>query len=226
MEQLFLFSICVPTLMLAWRYLVRPAVLEHHRDRLFDLRDQLRTDFNQRNALDKKLYQELRDLINVYLLYTEKLNIWEVSFMRAAIARDKKLTEHLEEVAERRFRTDDSELRTIATQVRKAAHSIGVSYMVFSSTTGIALSMVLYPVIAILICMKQIVLVFRKSKNAWAELQKFCLGAINFIRGDSGLWAATRATLFAIVIAPAAVEAAPRTNNWSQLGPSSLLRAH
>ncbi|UGA37811.1 hypothetical protein JOS77_28325 [Chromobacterium haemolyticum] len=76
MVELSLFGLGLLGLMAAWKFMLMPALRDNARDRLFDLREEVREEFLSKHSLNHPAYIELRTLINGHLRFVE-----EVSFL-------------------------------------------------------------------------------------------------------------------------------------------------
>ena len=66
--ELIFFGINILLVMAVWHFMLRPSILDHSRDRLFDLRDELRFSFLENNwDIGSASYKRLRDLVNRHL---------------------------------------------------------------------------------------------------------------------------------------------------------------
>lgn len=93
-------------LMLVWRFMVKKTILDHTRDKLFDLRDEVRATFVANNwDLSSPVYRRLRDLLNGHLRFTEDYSIWKLAYLNAAIDKQKNLQAELHEQFEKNFNT-------------------------------------------------------------------------------------------------------------------------
>ena len=134
--QDFLFGIGVLALIVAWKYVWLPTILDYTRDKLFDLRDGfLREAFLQEKfPLDHPIYKSLRNLLNGHLKHTESLSIWEfLAFYYSAKNLRKDLLVGVNEI----FKTDDRRLNEIISRVRFQSAKIMAEYMLLTSMIAI-----------------------------------------------------------------------------------------
>ena len=66
----------VSSLILIWHFVAKRTVLDHTRDKLFDLRDQIRADHLANGwGLENDAYKNLRKMLNAYLRYTSSVRL-------------------------------------------------------------------------------------------------------------------------------------------------------
>lgn len=132
--ETILFAIGVIAISLVWRYMWRPTILGHTRDKLFDLRDNVLLSYFEEHNLSTSLpiYQNLRALLNGHLRHTESLSIWEyIYFLKAAKKTD--VAESLYQEIESKFMTDDDGLKRLVEQIRFDSMVILLLYMLETS---------------------------------------------------------------------------------------------
>jgi len=130
-------------LVAAWGMWKRTA-LDTTRDRLFDLRNELRTWFLENGyQLNHPLYKELRDLLNSHLRFTEDIRfvgmLWFVRTTPPNIA------EHMQQEIVRRFATDDPRLMEMTESFRRSSARTLQKYMMATSTLFAALVIAIIP---------------------------------------------------------------------------------
>lgn len=77
--ELIHFAIASVALMLAWRFVLRRALLDDARDKLFDCRDRLRSTFIENGwSLDGEGYKSARDSVNSHLRFIEDISVWKI----------------------------------------------------------------------------------------------------------------------------------------------------
>jgi hypothetical protein len=138
-------------LMLAWRLMLKKSVLDSHRDRLFDLRDQLRESFIQKGwSLDLPIYRRLRDLINGYLRFTESYSFGEIVYLETEVKRNDKIRIALAEKFAEKFKADTAEQQAFVTEFRRKAVGVMMNYMIVSSGPLLLLFVLMLPVVALM----------------------------------------------------------------------------
>jgi hypothetical protein len=146
MSELISAGISALLLGLAWRFLLKKSILDLHRDRLFDLRDELRTTFISNGwSLDDQMYRRLRDLINGYLRFTEHFALAETIYFNAQVSRNPELRDEIKDAVSRRFRCKDQKQQEYVSSVRQRALDIMVDYMMLSSGPVVILLAVTFP---------------------------------------------------------------------------------
>ena len=121
-------------LIVLWKVVLRKSILDHHRDRLFDLRDSVREYFVRRSVpLSSPIYMELRDLINAHLRFIDDMNLTSVFVYSSEVDRNPELGAYLKEQIDKRFSTRDENLMELVESTRCQAVLILTQYMVQSS---------------------------------------------------------------------------------------------
>lgn len=147
MTLIFL-GINVFILMALWHYVVKKTLLDHTRDKLFDLRDEIRCVHLEKNwGIDSDVYSNLRDMINAYLRYTETYSVWAVVAVRTELGRaqNASMREHLVSRINSNFKTPSSEHKEYIAAVRSRASSALMQYSVYSSGLLLIAALVITP---------------------------------------------------------------------------------
>lgn len=133
MEQLFLTGIGLLSIMLFWRFMWKPTILDRTRDSLFDLRDNvLREHFVTHNLpLDHEIYVNLRLLLNGHLRHTESLSIWKLGYLLNN--KSNGVVERHSKMFEAKFETDVDHLKTLVNDIRTKAALVMFLYMIQTS---------------------------------------------------------------------------------------------
>lgn len=131
-----------------WRYIVKRSLLDAHRDRLFDLRDDLRDHFyEQKWDMGGALYKQLRDLINGYLRYTENFQYSEFNYIEVEIKRNPELQAAMKAKFEKIFSDITEEQMQFVMKLRTEARRVMMSYMILSSFPLALLTLILFPIV-------------------------------------------------------------------------------
>jgi hypothetical protein len=79
-----MFGLGILVVLFAWRHIATPSIVDHYRDKLFDLRAEVREHYlDQPDGLTSPDYKLLRDLINAQILFIEKVSIFAVVHLLA-----------------------------------------------------------------------------------------------------------------------------------------------
>ncbi|MRW89821.1 hypothetical protein GJ699_07485 [Duganella sp. FT80W] len=133
-----------------WRYIVKRSLLDTHRDKLFDLRDELRDKFHASGwDMGGPVYKQLRDLLNGYLRYTESFQFIEFIVIETGIQRNPELQAEMKARFEKVFAGMDEEQRHFAIGLRKEARRVMMSHMILSSFPLALITAVLFPFVAL-----------------------------------------------------------------------------
>ena len=147
--ELVFFGINVLLVFAVWHFMLRPTVLDHSRDRLFDLRDELRLTFIKNGwDLASPEYKKLRDLVNGHLWFTEEISVMRVSVITAGIKQDDELQSYLKERLEKMFAPVNPAQKTFILEFRKRALTVVMNYAVFSSGWLLIMALCLLPFMA------------------------------------------------------------------------------
>ena len=120
----------------AWHFVVKKTLLDHTRDKLFDLRDEMRsTHLEQGWSIDTELYGNLRSMINAYLRDTENYSVWQVMALRAGLSKHESsgLREHLVARIDANFKADNHAQQIYVASVRRRAGSALTRFAVYNS---------------------------------------------------------------------------------------------
>lgn len=129
-----------------WKYMLKRTLIDTHRDRLFDLRDNLRDTFNENNwDLNSEIYKRMRDLLNGYLRYTHRFSYSEFNYIESTIKQNKELQQAMKERFERNFQSNSEAQTEYIAQLRYDARQVMMSYMITSSGWLTLLLIFLFP---------------------------------------------------------------------------------
>lgn len=188
----FTVGVTILLLLFFWKHAWQKTLLDTSRDHLFDLRDELRLWFIEKGyGLEHPVYQELRNMINRYLLHTEKLT---VSSFIAFCYFDAKGDEYDRDALKKfdtLLRTDDARLAEYISKVRKKASSYVVYHMTFKNffLTFLIISLViltcLYEIAKLLFAIIRDKVPFSQiSKEAVSELAFETISSTPFIKNS------------------------------------------
>ena len=117
--------------MLFWKFVWQKTLLGYTRDKLFDLRDELRTWFIENNyGLNHPVYKELRFIINNHLRHTERATM--ISFLAFYTVTKKShhsnedMVAHLNSI----FKTNDDKLDSFTKKIRNKAFYVLLTQMI------------------------------------------------------------------------------------------------
>jgi hypothetical protein len=128
------FGINILLLMITWKYILRPSILDHYRDKLFDIREKTRDFYISNNiSLDDKTYKNLRDMLNGHLRFTEKLSFIKIIYFGSKIESNIKLKNYITKEIENQFKTNNIQLVEFIKTTREEAVQLLLDYMTFSS---------------------------------------------------------------------------------------------
>lgn len=138
-----------------WRYILKRSLLDMHRDKLFDLRDNLRDTFHEQKwDMSSPLYKQLRDLLNGYLRYTDHFQYSEFVFIESGIRKNPELQTTMKAKFEANFSGISAKQMQYVMRIRAEARRVMMRHMILSSFPLAMLTLILFPVVGIytLVC--------------------------------------------------------------------------
>ena len=136
----------VSSLILIWHFVAKRTVLDHTRDKLFDLRDQIRADHLANGwGLENDAYKNLRKMLNAYLRYTEIYSIWKIISLHRNLSKNPHLTEFVRKKINTSFATKNEKHAQYIQSVREKAFVILTEFSICYSGLLIVISMVMMP---------------------------------------------------------------------------------
>jgi hypothetical protein len=129
--------------------MLKPSLLDHYRDKLFDLREEVREYYlNNSIPLGDNTYIQLRNLINSHLRFTEEMSLIKCSLFMAQVEKNVDLKKDIHKAIKSQFHTKNKDLDTYIKTIRKRAADILLKYMIFSSPL-IIISIILITIVYI-----------------------------------------------------------------------------
>jgi hypothetical protein len=123
-------------LIVIWEKVLKPSILDNYRDKLFDLREEVREYYLANGIpLSHNTYIQLRNLINSHLRFTEQMSFIKVAFFASRIEKNRDLKNYIQRSIESNFATNNKDLFLFIKTTRKKAVDILQKYMIFSSPT-------------------------------------------------------------------------------------------
>ena len=164
-----LFGVSLLFLLLVWN-LSKKTALDHTRDCLFDLRDDIRMYFlSNEYDLDSTTYMELRNLINTYLRFTENQRFIGLIYLYTKGISDT-VKENIIAEFNQRFTTDDPTLQRYIDGVRGQTVRIVLKYMILTSTITVSMTLAIIPIIGIVALKDGFVGLFKRTKSSFIKL--------------------------------------------------------
>lgn len=119
---------------LVWKFVWQKTLLDYTRDKLFDLRDELRQWFIDNGYnLDHQAYNELRSIINSHLRHTERATMTSYITFIYISKKYKDYNKGINVEADKIFDGASEELCKFIRKVRNDASSIILTHMIFRS---------------------------------------------------------------------------------------------
>jgi hypothetical protein len=147
--ELTILGINILLLIAVWKFMLRKTMLDSSRDQLFDLRDELRAVFVKNGwNLNSPSYRNLRDLVNGHLRFTEEMSVSRVSYIAAAIKKDKELLAYQHEKIAKIFDSSDPVQKRFIDDFRKRAVTVAMNYAVYSSGWLLLIAFFVFPFVA------------------------------------------------------------------------------
>lgn len=150
---LLISTIFVLAIFAMWRLMLRRTILDHNRDALFDLRDDLRAEFIAKGwDIGSPLYGSLRMMINRYLRYTEEYSFIQFAYLSTKLHShtkdDTRIYSAIKAAQERTFATNVPGQQEYVTELRNKALRVTLRYMMASSGPFFILALLATPLVA------------------------------------------------------------------------------
>lgn len=144
--ELILVGINVLLFIAVWHFMLRPSILDMSRDRLFDLRTELRCAFKKSGwDLASPAYRRLRDLVNGHLRFTEELSLARMSYVRSHVKGNEELQTYLHEKINKTFHSPDPEQLKFIRSFRQRSLKVVMDYAILGSGWLLILALFLLP---------------------------------------------------------------------------------
>lgn len=143
---LLTFGLNILFLILLWHFVAKRTVIDHARDKLFDLRDQIRADHLANDwGIESDAYKNLRKMLNAYLRYTETYSIWKIVSLHSDLSRNSELREHIRKRVNSNFATENIQQAKYIQSIRDQAFVVLAEFSICHSGLLIVLSLVMMP---------------------------------------------------------------------------------
>ncbi len=135
-------------LLAAWRFMVKRTVLDHTRDKLFDLRDEVRDVFLSKGwELNSPQYKKLRGLLNGHLRFTEDYSIWKVAYLNMVVEKNQHARSEMNARFEKVFTSNIPEQLEYIHSVRQRSLMAVMDFTVIGSGFLLFLSLIIFPIV-------------------------------------------------------------------------------
>jgi hypothetical protein len=132
--------------MAIWHFMLRPTILDHSRDRLFDLRDELRETFVSNGwDMSSPLYKRLRDLVNGYLRFTEEVSLFRMTYVTQEVKKNAELLSYVHHKNAAMFAVSNEKQKAFVQHFRRRSLMVVMDYAIFSSGLLLLLALALLP---------------------------------------------------------------------------------
>lgn len=132
----------------AWRFMVKRTVLDHTRDKLFDLRDEVREVFLSKGwDLNSPEYKKLRGLLNGHLRFTEEYSIWKVAYLNLIVEKNENVRAEMNARFEKVFASNIPEQLDYIHSVRQRSLMAVMDFTVIGSGFLLFLSLIIFPIV-------------------------------------------------------------------------------
>lgn len=174
MTELITFAVSLLSLLVAWRLALRKSIQDAYKDKLFDVRDEVRRRFKEKGQLDSAAYKNLRDTLNCYIRFIEVASFSRTFVFSAQIKKNPALVKQVAERLALHFVTPDKELTAFARQTRQRCCRLIHDYVFHSSFYSIAL---LYFIALPLVLAKMAVACAKREASAsfgkvWSKIRR------------------------------------------------------
>lgn len=203
------FILSMLLLIAVWRFVVRRSLLDQARDRLFDLRDGLRSSYVNRGwSIDAIEYKQARDLINAHLHFLESISALQIFTLQAGMAHNEQLRKLVQHRYETMFAGVPVERAKVVQQHRRESLQIVTEYAVTNSLFLVTLGAFMLPVILI----ERTLLAARRGVASFFEIGSRSIAGIGSTATDLVKRALHRVARW--VIQPPAIEQCA-VHSWS-----------
>ena len=149
--NLIVFGISFIFLLTAWNFMIKRTVVDATRDKLFDLRDDVRQEFKERGwDMTSDTYKSLRDLMNGYLRFTEDYSFWKLLYLTSKIRNNLNFQKIIRERIENQFQNIDVEQAEFVRSVREKSSQAILQFAVHRSGMLLLLAISITPFVFIL----------------------------------------------------------------------------
>jgi hypothetical protein len=193
--SLILLGLNILIIMGVWHFIVKKTLLDNTRDKLFDLRDELRRVHLEHGwAIDTATYGNLRAMINAYLRYTENYSVWQVTAVRVELQKQEhaKLRKHLVSSINANFKASNQKQAAYVADVRRRAGKALVDFSVYNSGLLLLIAILITPYALFTVffdqCSKGMAVLFRVLKRDVNDLGR----VTSFVWARSTNWVADR----------------------------------
>lgn len=164
--QMFLLGLGLLLFVSVWHYALRRSILDHYRDQLFDLRDELRETYLLRGwDLNSPLYARLRRLTNGYLRSTEAFSLIPFLYLEIRIRANPSLFSAMRTGLEQQLDVEDEALKGFVVDYRRRAFDIMLRYMI----NGSLLMVSIYSVMVYFTTIRTLLRSLHKGAFQWAR---------------------------------------------------------
>jgi hypothetical protein len=189
MTSQVLFGAGLIMLFVVWKYMIQPTLIDHFRDKLFDLRDSVREHFLQRGELGSPEYRQLRDLLNSHILYIEKATLFAFLHLVVTSKKDPETTDAFNTTRRGKL-SDDPEVN----KFRRAASDIVVQFATHGSLVVWLVALVGAPFVVIY---EVTVAIIKRSVKALPKVD--FARAIEFLFRSLGLVGGRKPSMQAVI---------------------------
>lgn len=136
------FAINILLALIIWKYMLRKSLLDHFRDKLFDIRDEVREYYILKNiSLDDITYITLRELLNSQLRFIDNWSIYDILYASYKI-KDDHIKSLIKNEINSKLSTDDEKLSEFIIKIRGRSGFVISNYIVFSSLPFVSLMII------------------------------------------------------------------------------------
>ncbi len=134
MNEVVLFFIGVSFVILFWIQIWKRSLMEREIDKLFNLRDEVRTYcINNNIPLDNSAYVNIRYLLNTHIKFVDEVTLFRIIFFNRKINKKPELYAHAEKKIDQLFKSDNEELTKFIKEIREKAVFSIIEYLILSS---------------------------------------------------------------------------------------------
>lgn len=172
--SLLIFGINILLVLAIWHFMIRRTVLDHARDKLFDLRDEVREAYKANGwDMSSNGYKNLRDSINSFLRYTENYSVWAAVSLHTRLNNKPELRDFLVKRSNSKFETSNEEQDKFIKTIRERAQWTLMEFSVYSSGLLMLVFVIFIPVLLAKACLDLLNRSFTVSVSAlFSDMRK------------------------------------------------------
>jgi len=145
MNQCIYLGLGIAAFMVVWRFVVQKSLLDYYRDKLFDLREEVRAFFLKHESLEAHSYALMRGLLNGQIRYLDRASMVRLAAVQHYLEQNPEARAILTEESDIFYAETDPEVRKYLDSVRVRAYHYMVCYLVASCIPALLAACLMAP---------------------------------------------------------------------------------